>query len=165
MALEPLVPWNRSFFIVKKNRKIDHKKVKRSIIRKWKVDHIRSKIYDRIEKLIFEDRSSDRDRKSIFDRNHLWNGKVISLSGWILLKLPIISENASNKSCWALNFIQKSQRMLMPISPRSEARGLDRLICFKYYIAQKWTFLFQYIMIFQKYQSFSAPYLQGVVGR
>ncbi len=27
-------------------------------------------MYDRIEKLIFEDRSTDHDQKSIFDRNH-----------------------------------------------------------------------------------------------
>ncbi len=55
-AYGPLMPWSLPFFIVKKKN--------------WKIDYIRSKIYDRIEKSIFEDRSIDHDRKSIFDRNH-----------------------------------------------------------------------------------------------
>ncbi len=38
-----------------------------------------------------------------------WNGKVDSLSGSKLWKLLIISKNCSNKSCWKLNFVQKSQ--------------------------------------------------------
>ncbi len=52
-----------------------------------------------------------------------WNGKVDSLSGWMMSKLPIILKNCSNKSCWELNFIQKSQRAHMSISPRSGAKG------------------------------------------
>ncbi len=34
-----------------------------------------------------------------------WKRKVDSLLGWTLPKLPIISKNAPNKSCWALNFV------------------------------------------------------------
>ncbi len=39
------------------------------------------------------------------------NGKVDSLWSLTLLKLRTIPKNASNKSCWALNSIQKSQWM------------------------------------------------------
>ncbi len=52
-----------------------------------------------------------------------WNGKVDTPYGSTLPKLQIISENASNKSCWALNFVQKSHWVHMCISPRSGARG------------------------------------------
>ncbi len=33
------------------------------------------------------------------------------LQGWTLPKLPIVTKNASNKSCSELNFLQKSQRV------------------------------------------------------
>ncbi len=52
-----------------------------------------------------------------------WNGKVDSISGWTLPKLPIISKNYSNESCWELNFVQKSQWAHMSIFPRSRARS------------------------------------------
>ncbi len=65
-------------------------------------------------------------------------GKVDSLRGWILQKLPIISKKCSNKSCWELNFVQKIQWMHMFISIRSGAWGLERLTCFKYHIVLKW---------------------------
>ncbi len=38
-----------------------------------------------------------------------WNGKVNSFLRWTLPKLSIISKNCSNKSCWELNYVQKSQ--------------------------------------------------------
>ncbi len=61
--------------------------------------------------------------------------KVDSLYSSMLLKLPIILKNASNKSCYALNFVQKSQRTHMSICPRSGARGLRGLQSLKYYTA------------------------------
>ncbi len=60
-----------------------------------------------------------------------WIGKVDSLSGWMLPKLPIISKNCSNKS-WKLNFVQKSQWAHMSISLRSGAMMLERLSSLKY---------------------------------
>ncbi len=59
------------------------------------------------------------------------NRKVDSLSGWMLPKLQIISKNCSNKSCSELNFIQKGQWTYVHV-------GLERLICFEYYITLKW---------------------------
>ncbi len=49
-------------------------------------------------------------------------------------KKCIISKHALNKSCWALNSVQKSQWAHMCTSLQSGARGLQRPICFKYYI-------------------------------
>ncbi len=46
-----------------------------------------------------------------------------SLLGSFLLKLPIILKNTSNKSCWKLNFLQKTQQAHMSISFRSRAGG------------------------------------------
>ncbi len=65
------------------------------------------------------------------------NGKVDSLQDSTLPKIHIITKSCSNNSCSGLNFVQKSQWMHMSISPRSGARGPERLICYKYYIAQK----------------------------
>ncbi len=48
-----------------------------------------------------------------------------------------IKKRLQNKSCWALNLLQKSQMAHMPISPGSGASGLQRFICYKYYIAVK----------------------------
>ncbi len=45
-------------------------------------------------------------------------------------KAPIISKNASNKSCIKLNFVQKSQWAHVSISSTCEARGLQRLAIF-----------------------------------
>ncbi len=67
-----------------------------------------------------------------------WNKKVNSFSGWTLPKLRNITRNASNKSCWALNFVQECQQANMSIFLKSGAMGLERLICFKYYIVLKW---------------------------
>ncbi len=53
------------------------------------------------------------------------SGKIYSLSGWTLPKLSIILENAPNKSCWAIHFVQKSQWTHVPISLRSGARELE----------------------------------------
>ncbi len=39
----------------------------------------------------------------------------------------------SNKSCLKLNFVQKSPRAYMSVSPQSRARGRERLIWLKYY--------------------------------
>ncbi len=44
-----------------------------------KIDHVWSKIYDRIKKSIFEGRSIDHDWKSIFDRNHCFTGYFFNL--------------------------------------------------------------------------------------
>ncbi len=52
-----------------------------------------------------------------------WTGKVDSVWSSTLLKICFISENALNKSCWALDFVQKCQWTHMFISPRSGARG------------------------------------------
>ncbi len=67
-----------------------------------------------------------------------WNGKVNSILGSTLPKLPIISENGSNKCCWALNFKKKKVSGCICIFFRSGARVLERLICFKYYTVLKW---------------------------
>ncbi len=40
-------------------------------------------------------------------------------------------KHRTNKSCWELNFIQKSQWAHISISLMSGARGLQKLICFK----------------------------------
>ncbi len=56
--------------------------------------------------------------------------EVDSLCGWTLPKICIVSKNASNKSCWALNSVQKRQRAHMSISIKSGARGLQRLPSF-----------------------------------
>ncbi len=61
-----------------------------------------------------------------------WNEKIDSFMGWRLPKLPIISNNGSNKSCWELNLVQKSRWTYMSISARSGARGLERSMYFKY---------------------------------
>ncbi len=53
-------------------------------------------------------------------------------------KTRIISKNASNKSSWALNFLQKSQYMNMSISFRSGARGHRRSPYMKYYNVVPW---------------------------
>ncbi len=54
-----------------------------------------------------------------------WNGKVDSILGSTLPKLLNISENSSNKSCWALNFVQKSQwKRLAPFLVENELGGL-----------------------------------------
>ncbi len=58
--------------------------------------------------------------------------------GSTLPKLPTISKNASNKNCWELNFLQKTQQVHMSIFPRSRARGVGRLPYFKYYNVLKW---------------------------
>ncbi len=60
-----------------------------------------------------------------------WNWESI-FTFW-LLKLPIISKNWSNKSCWELNFVQKSQWAHMSVSSRSWTKGLERLPSLKYY--------------------------------
>ncbi len=70
---------------------------------------------------------------------HLWNimfknGKVDSLWGSMLLKIRVISRNASYKSCWASNSVQKIQWAHMSTALQSGSRRLQRLICFKYYI-------------------------------
>ncbi len=54
-----------------------------------------------------------------------WNGKVDSVWGLTLPKIRIIWENASNKSCWAL---QRSQWAYMSIPPPQEwSHGTQRL--------------------------------------
>ncbi len=67
------------------------------------------------------------------------NGKVNSLSGSTLPKIHIIWENASNKSCRALNSVQKSQRARTFIIPKRGARGLQRLTPLKYCNVSKLT--------------------------
>ncbi len=52
-----------------------------------------------------------------------WNGKIDLLKGSTLPKLPIISKNSSNKSCWKLNFLQKTERAHFSISLMSRAKG------------------------------------------
>ncbi len=54
----------------------------------------------------------------------------------------MISKKASNKSCLELNFVKKSLRVYIPISPRSGARGLQKSICFKSYNVQIWKIRF-----------------------
>ncbi len=44
-------------------------------------------------------------------------------------------EKPLSKSCLELNSLQKSQWAQMPTSLQSGTRGLQRLICFRYYIA------------------------------
>ncbi len=51
-------------------------------------------------------------------------------------------KNASNKSCSESNFVQKSPRAHMSISPTSGARGLQRSVCLKSYNVQEWKIRF-----------------------
>ncbi len=62
----------------------------------------------------------------------------LSIAEMISLKGSTVAKNCSNKSCWELNSVQKTQKAHMFISLRSGARGLQRLICFKYFIVLKW---------------------------
>ncbi len=55
----------------------------------------------------------------------------------MLPKLRITSKKASNSCCLELNFVQKSQRVHMSISPQSGAKGLERLIWLKCFIVLK----------------------------
>ncbi len=66
------------------------------------------------------------------------NGKLGSLYGSMLPITRMISKKAKNKSCLELNFVQKSPRAhLSTPPPRSEVRGLERLIWLKYYFVLK----------------------------
>ncbi len=67
-------------------------------------------------------------------------GEVDSLWDWMLPKIRIISKNASNKSCWVLNSVQKSQWVHMSISsPHPLVKLGDSKDChiLKYYNIQK----------------------------
>ncbi len=55
----------------------------------------------------------------------------------MLPKIRIISKKALNKSCSELNFVQRSPRAHMSISPMGGAMGLQRSVCLKCYNAQK----------------------------
>ncbi len=55
----------------------------------------------------------------------------------LLPKICITSKKASHKSCSELNFVQKSPRVHMSISPQSGARALERLIWLLYYTILK----------------------------
>ncbi len=72
-----------------------------------------------------------------------WDEKIDSLQCSMLSKIPIISKNALNRSCSALNFLQKSQWTYMSISHRSAAMELHRFICLKYCNLVKWESPFQ----------------------
>ncbi len=67
-----------------------------------------------------------------------WNGKRVSVWGSMLPKIGIIREKVLNKSCWALNFIQKSSWAHMSIPIQSRANGLEKLMWWKDYNVQKW---------------------------
>ncbi len=54
-----------------------------------------------------------------------------------LPKIRFTLKNALSKSCWALNSVQKSHWAYMSVSPRSGAKGLQRLPSWKYYYVQK----------------------------
>ncbi len=61
------------------------------------------------------------------------SGKLsVSLYAPNTTKITDYTKNTSNKSCWELNFLQKTQWAHMSISSR-RARSLQRLPCFKYY--------------------------------
>ncbi len=70
------------------------------------------------------------------------NGKLDSLWGSMFPKIRITRQKASNKSCLELNFIQKSPRAHMSISPTSGAREFQRSVCLKSYNVQKWEIRF-----------------------
>ncbi len=64
------------------------------------------------------------------------NGKVGSLQGRMLLKLPMIQKNVLNSSCAELNIIQKKVSGRVSLSPSGvELPGLSR------YLHQRSTFL------------------------
>ncbi len=62
----------------------------------------------------------------------------IALESFTLPKLLTILKNALDKSCSAFNYLQKSLWGHMSISPRSEARVLQRLQCLRSYNVLKW---------------------------
>ncbi len=70
--------------------------------------------------------------------------KYVILSGWTLLKLLITSKNCSNKGCSKLNFIQESQWVYISISPKSGARGLEKLPSLKHSHALKQNSIFNF---------------------
>ncbi len=74
--------------------------------------------------------SSDRQKKKM-----PYTAMLKSLR--ITPKIRVILKNSSNKSCWTLNCIQKSQWDNMSISPTNGARGHKGLIWIKYYYVQK----------------------------
>ncbi len=85
---------------------------------------------------LIDDRLIEKNRQQyLFPPGVVWNlimyrnGKLGSLYGTTLPKISIISKKASNKSCLELNFIQESPQVHMFIRPRSEARVLQRSIC------------------------------------
>ncbi len=53
-------------------------------------------------------------------------------------KYALHKKKASNKSCSELNFVQRSPRALIFISPTSEAMGLQRSVHLKSYNVRKW---------------------------
>ncbi len=59
------------------------------------------------------------------------NGKLDSLWGSVMPKIRNTSKKASNRSCSELNFIQKSFRAHMSISPRSGAWGFSISVYYK----------------------------------
>ncbi len=59
------------------------------------------------------------------------------MSSWKATRLPTTLKKASNKSCWKLNFLQKSQWANMSIFSWSGVRGLEGLPCLKYYSVLK----------------------------
>ncbi len=56
-------------------------------------------------------------------------------------------KKAWNKSCSELNFLQRSLRAHMSVSPQSGARRCERLIWLKYYIVLKWQITFRCILV------------------
>ncbi len=77
---------------------------------------------------------------------------IKSLQGSMLSKLPTISKNALNSSCWKLNFLQKNSAGAHVCRPRSGTMGFQRLPCFKYYNVLKWESRFT--LGFERYQNY-----------
>ncbi len=70
------------------------------------------------------------------------NRKLDALWGSVLPKIRSTSKEASSKSCLELNFVQKSCRVRMSISPVSGARELQKSVYLKSYNVQKWEIRF-----------------------
>ncbi len=66
------------------------------------------------------------------------NVKLDSLWGSMLPKIRITSKKGLNKSCSELNFVPKSPRVHMSISPTCGVWGLQKSVHLKSYNVQKW---------------------------
>ncbi len=104
----------------------------RMISKKLQIRVVQNSIlYEKVCKRIYvsptEVERGDSKDQYIWNLIMYGNENLGSLHGSTLSKIRMVSKEASNKSCLELNFVQKSVDAHMSISPRSEARGLQKI--------------------------------------